>query len=436
MVFMERSYSKNIKPDTKILAMGWVDRIRDLGGLKFFLLRDMHGQMQVTLKKGDAPEKLMGIMAGLSREDCVSVSGTARKSDKAPGGVEIVPENIEVISRSGPLPIEIGDKIETNLDKRLDWRSLDLRNPKNMAIFKIQSALVAGMQDYLMKEGFLQVFTPCMMGAASESGSDVFPVFYYNKEVYLRQDPQLHRQLVIAAGLDRIFDIGPSWRAEPSHTTRHLSEHRGLAPEMAFIKDEHDIIRLEEAVIVAAFKNLTRACKGELELLDKKISIPKTPFPVLKFPDIYDILEKLGKKIPFGEDYDRESELLLGQHVKEKYKSDFFFANRFPFAAKPFYVMRVDDDPQWARSVDMVYKGVEQSSGGQREHRHEKIMEQVKLKKMNPANLEWFTKFFQFGVAPHGGFCLGIERFTQQLLDIKNIREAVLFPRTPERFLP
>jgi len=433
---MERVYSKDIRPDKKVLVMGWVEKIRDLGGLKFFLLRDRTGSVQVTLKKGNVSDSLIKTIGKLSREDCVSVTGAVKESNQAPGGMEIVPEKIEIVSKAKPLPIEIGEKIETNLDKRLDWRSLDLRNPKNMAIFKIQSALVIGMQDYLIKEGFLQVFTPCMMGSPSESGADVFPVFYYNSEVYLRQDPQLHRQLLIAAGFDKIFDLGPSWRAEPSHTTRHLSEHRGMAPEMAFIKDEYDIIKLEEGLIVAALKNIVKTCKNELELLEKKIQIPKTPFPVLRFPEIYNILEKLGKKIPFGEDYDRESELLLGQYVKEKYKSDFFFVNRFPFAAKPFYVMRVDDDPQWARSIDLIYKGVEQSSGGQREHRYEKIMEQAKLKKMNLAHLEWFTKFFQFGVAPHGGFCLGIERFTQQLLDLKNIREAVLFPRTPERYLP
>jgi len=433
---MERIYSSKLRPGKKSLVMGWVDTIRDLGGLKFFILRDRSGPIQVTMKKGSVPDRLMGTVSHLSREDCISVSGMPKKSGKAPGGIEIIPDSIEVITKSSPLPIEIGERIDTSLDKRLEWRSLDLRNPKNLAIFKIQSALVGGMADYLRKEGFLHVFTPCMMGAPSESGSEVFPVVYYSNEVYLRQDPQLHRQLLLIAGFDRIFDLGPSWRAEPSHTTRHLSEHRGMAPEMAFINDESDIIRLEENLVIAALSSVKKNCRAELELLEKKIAIPEKPFPELRFPEIYDILEKLGKKIPFGQDYDRESEMILSKHVREKYGSDFYFVNRFPFAAKPFYVMCIDEEPQWARSVDLVYKGVEQSSGGQREHRYDKIMEQARLKKMNPANIEWFTKFFRYGAPPHGGFCIGIERFTQQMLDIPNIREAVLFPRTPERFLP
>ncbi|MBI4176326.1 MAG: aspartate--tRNA(Asn) ligase, partial [Candidatus Aenigmarchaeota archaeon] len=369
---MERTYSHEVKPGKQYLLKGWVSQIRDLGKLKFFLLRDREGFVQVTLKKGAAHDDLIAFVSTLGREDCVAVLGEAKEAKQAPNGVEIFPERIDMINRAKQLPIEIGEKIETNLDKRLDWRSLDLRSPKNTAIFKIQSALVAGMEEYLGRERFLHTFTPCMMGTPSESGADVFPVFYYNKEVYLRQDPQLHRELLILAGFDKIFDLGPSWRAEASHTTRHLSEHRGMAPEMAFIEDERDIIKLEENVVIAALQSVKKNCSNELELWDKKIAIPERPFPELRFPEVYDILEKLGKKIPFGEDYDRESEQLLSEWVKKKYKSEFYFVNRFPFAAKPFYVMRADDDPRWARSIDLVYKGLEQSSGGQREHRYEK----------------------------------------------------------------
>lgn len=292
------------------------------------------------------------------------------------------------------------------------------------------------MQEWLVKNNYTQVFTPCLMGTASESGSDVFPVIYYNKQTFLRQDPQLHRQLVIAGGFDKIYDIGPSWRAEPSHTTRHLCEHRGVAVEAAFIKDETDTMRIEESMVVSAFKKVSKDCKPELELLDKKIRIPETPFPELRFPDIYDILEKMGKKVEFEDEPDREGELLLAKHVKKKYNHEFFFINRFPFKKKPFYVMRVDEDPRWARSVDMIYRGLEMSSGGQREHRYPQLMKQVKEKKMDVSEVEWFTKFFKYSAPPHGGFCLGLERITQQLLDIKNIRDAVLFPRTPERFIP
>jgi nondiscriminating aspartyl-tRNA synthetase len=432
-----RTYTREVSPGRAVLLKGWVAQLRDLGGLKFFILRDREGIVQVTLKRGESPPALLAAAGRLNREDCVSVQGRARKSGQAPGGLEIVPERIEVISSSEPsLPIDIDGKIETGIDKRHDWRSLDLRSPRNLAIFKIQSKLVEGMQEWLIKNGYLQVFTPCLMGAASEGGADVFPVMYYDKEVFLRQDPQLHRQLLIAAGFDRIYDIGPSWRAEPSHTTRHLCEHRGVAVEAAFIRDEADTMRMEEGVVISALKRVAKDCMPELKILGKKVSIPDTPFPELRFPGIYDILERLGKKLELGDDIDREGEMLLFKHIKKKHNHEFFFINRFPFKKKPFYVMRFDDDPRWARSVDLVYRGVELSSGGQREHRYEKIMQQVKEKGMSPKGVEWFTKFFRYGVPMHGGFCLGIERLTQQLLDIRNIRDAVLFPRTPERFLP
>ncbi len=433
----ERAYTREISPGKTVLLKGWVAQLRDLGGLKFFLLRDSEGLVQVTLKKGESPPALMKVVVGLNREDCVAVRGAVRSAKQAPGGLEIIPDTIGVISRSEPtLPIDIDSKIETGLDKRHDWRSLDLRNPRNLAIFRIQSKLVEGMQDWLIRNGYIQVFTPCLMGAASEGGSDVFPVIYYDKEVFLRQDPQLHRQLVIAGGFDKIYDIGPSWRAEPSHTTRHLCEHRGVAVEAAFIMDETDTMRIEEGLVISGLKRVSMDCKPELEILEKRVKIPDAPFPELRFPRIYDILERLGKKIEFGDEPDREGEMLLFEHVKKKYNHEFYFLNRFPFKKKPFYVMRVDEDPKWARSVDLVFNGVELSSGGQREHRYDKLMQQVREKKMNPGGIEWFTKFFKYGVSPHGGFCLGIERATQQLLDIKNIRDTALFPRTPERFLP
>jgi len=432
---MKREHARNVKPGKKALVSGWVSKVRDLGNIKFFLLRDSSGIVQVTAKKGRSPEKILKQIISLGKEDVVSVEGRAAASKQAPGGREIFPEKITPVSKSAsPLPIDIGEKIETSPDKRLDWRPLDLRNPKNLAIFRIQSSLVHSMQSFLKEQEFLQVFTPCLMGTASESGADVFPVFYFKKEVYLRQDPQLHRELVIAAGFNRIYDLGPSWRAEKSHTSRHICEHRGIAPEMELEKDETDTIRLEENLVVSSLKSLKKNCSEELSLLGKKIQIPEKPFPELRFPKIYEILEKLGKKIPFGEEMDTESERLLGDWVKKKHNSEFFFINRFPYAKKPFYVMKAEG--QWARSVDMIYKGTELSSGGQREHRHSQLIKQIKEKKLSPKSLEWFTNHFKYGVPPLGGFCLGIERFTMKLLDIPNIRDAVLFPRTPDRSLP
>jgi aspartyl-tRNA synthetase len=202
------------------------------------------------------------------------------------------------------------------------------------------------------------------------------------------------------------------------------------------MEDEADMMRCEEAFVAHILKRIEEECEDDLKRLGKSISPPKTPFPELRFPEVYEILAEAGKRIGFGEDYDRESEQILASFVKREYDSDFFFVNRFPFAVKPFYVMRVEEDPRWTRSVDLIYKGLEQSSGGQREHRYERIISQISEKGMNIENLEWFTKFFRYGVPPHGGFCLGVERLIMQLLDLGNVREAALFPRAPERLVP
>ncbi len=429
-------YTNEIKTGEVVLS-GWINKIRDLGRVKFIILRDCEGIAQITFKKGIIKDTLFEVIKGLGQEDIISVRGNVIKRENAPQGVEVIPNEVDVVNKAiRPLPIDISGKIESNLDVRLDWRVLDLRRPETTAIFKIQAKIVEAMMKFLNEKRFLQVFTPCLMGTASESGSEVFPVVYFEKNAFLRQDPQLHRQLLIAAGFEKIYDLGPNWRAEPSHTPRHLCEYRACAVEFAFMLNESDIMRIEEELIIATLKTVRKECQKELYLLGKEVSIPSTPFPEFKFPEVYDILEEFGKKIEYGEDYDRESENILSRYVKEKYGNDFFFVNRFPYKVKPFYVMKVDENPQWARSVDMIYKGLEQSSGGQREHRYKKIIQQIKEKQMNVNSLDWFTKFFKYGVPPHGGFCLGIERFVKQLLDLKNIREGVLFPRAPERLLP
>ncbi len=429
-------YTDEVKTGEVVIS-GWVKKVRDLGRVKFIILRDCKGIVQITFKRGIVTDSLFEIIEGLGQEDVISVRGNVVKRENTPQGVEVIPSEVDIVDKAiRPLPMDISSKIESNLDVRLDWRVLDLRRPETAAIFKIQAKIVEAIMKFLSEKEFLQVFTPCLMGTASESGAEVFPVVYFDKNAFLRQDPQLHRQLLIAAGFDKIYDLGPNWRAEPSHTPRHLCEYRACAVEFAFMVNESDMMRVEEDLIIATLKTVKKECQKELCLLKKEVSIPKTPFPEFKFPKVYDVLEEFGKRIEYGEDYDRESEMILSKYVKDKYGNDFFFVNRFPYKVKPFYVMKVDEEPQWARSVDMIYKGLEQSSGGQREHRYEKIIQQIKEKQMNVNSLEWFTKFFKYGVPSHGGFCLGIERFVKQLLDLKNIREGVLFPRAPERLLP
>lgn len=417
------------KAGTTVTLAGWAQDIRNLGKMLFIILRDKDGLAQLVVKENKEE------LAKLNRESVIAITGKVQAGKSTDFKNETVVGTYEILSEAATLPIEfLKPDIDTTLDKRLDWRCIDLHNPKRAAVFKIQSKLVEGALDWLGKEGFQVVFTPCLMGTPSESGAEMFEVPYFDKKAYLRQDPQLHRQLTVVGGFEKIVDIGPSWRAELSHTIRHLCEHRTIAVEFAFLTDERDTMRIEEQMIVAAFKKVKAECKNELKLLGVDITIPKTPFPEIIFPEVYAILKKLGKKVEFGEDIDMDAEQLLGEYVKKKYKHDFYFLNHFPFKKKPFYVMRHDKD--WARSVDLEYKGMEMSSGGQREHRYEEIMKNIKEKKMSPSSIEWFTKFFKLGAPPHGGFAIGIERLTQQLLGLDNIREAVLFPRDPERLTP
>jgi aspartyl-tRNA synthetase len=431
---IEKMHSQDGKAENKdgVIVFGWLKQIKDLGKIKFLRLRDDTGEIQVTVVKEDY-DKLenQGFdKVKFAKESVLFIRGKVKEGKE---DYEIIPENIELISGSDSvLPISFKD--QANLSKRLDWRCLDLRSKKLQSIMRIQSSIIQSASQHLFKKGFMQVFTPCIMGVASESGSEVFPLIYFDKEAFLRQDPQLHRQLTIAGGFSSIFDIGPAWRAENSHTTKHLCEHRVIAVESAFIKDEYDTMKIEEGIIRSVVEHLNEKCKEDLELHDVELALPREGFPVLKFPEIYEILKQKGKKIDYGEDLDSDSEKILCDYVKEKFGSDFYFINRFPFSKKPFYVMKNDDE--WARSVDLYYKGIELSSGGQREHRYDELMKNVKSKGMKDSDVEWFTKFFKYGVPPHGGFAIGIERLTQSLLGVDNIRDCVLFPRDTERLVP
>ncbi|MBI4151416.1 aspartate--tRNA(Asn) ligase [Candidatus Woesearchaeota archaeon] len=429
----------NITPSSGTVTLnGWVHDLRDLGGVKFLLLRDSTGIIQVTIVTKNMSPEISEIIKHLTPESVISVNGSVQANEKVKSGLEVIPATITLHSLAKPeLPISVTEKaITTGLAKRLDWRCLDLRKLKHQAIFRVQSALLEGMSTYLLNDGFCQVFTPCILGVASESGSEVFPLIYFDREAFLRQDPQLHRQLTIAGGMPKLFDIGPAWRAELSHTNKHLCEHRVCAVESAFINDEFDTMSLEEQVIIAALTNVKKKCAKDLELLGVELTIPTAPFPVLSFPEIYEIVRKRGKKIEYGDDLDSEADKLIWEYVQQELKSEFYFINRFPSRIKPFYVMRNDADPQWARSVDLNFKGLELSSGGQREHRFPQLMENVKRKGMKETEVQWFTQFFEYGVPPHGGFAIGIERLTMSLLAIENVRDCVLFPRDPERLVP
>lgn len=420
----------------KVSINGWVEEIRDKGKIKFLILVSEGKKYQITVKKGVVSDEIFSRVESLTRQSTIHVKGELKEETISKVGNEIIPENIDIINISDPiLPLDPSEKTQADLETKLEWRPLYLRTWKSQVTFRVQSSIVKFAQEFLFNNGFIEVFTPAIIGAPSEGGAEVFEVRYFDRKAYLRQDPQLHRELTVVGGFTKIFEIGPAWRAELSHTPRHLTEHRVIAVEKGFIKDEYDIINLERDLVLYILKRLKEEHEKDLEKLNVEINIP-TKVPVLEFPEIYEILDDFGKHFKFPQDYDRESEELLAKYVKENYDSDLFFVNRFPFAVKPFYVMRYDDEPEYARSVDMIYKGMELSSGGQREHRYEWLVRNIQEKSLNKENLEWFIKHFKYGTCPLGGFAIGIERLTMKILNINNIKEVVLYPRTPERILP
>lgn len=411
---------------------GFVHDIRILSNVIFVIIRNRGGFVQLTIKK-DSP--LFETAQKLKRESVVIAEGEFLPKPIAKIGKEMIPNSIKIVTEPfDKIPVDILERTETSLSVRLDWRPLDLRIPKNRKIFEIESLVLRFAEEYFHKKGFIQVFTPSIIGGISEGGADVFEINYFGKKASLRQDPQLHRQLLMLAGFEKIFEIGPSWRAEKSHTFRHLCEHRNIAAEISFIKNEYDVMKVEEGLIKYITKRIKDAAGEDIKSeFGVEINVP-SKIPVVEFPQVYSIIKDSGIEIKEGEEPNANGELAIGNYAKEKFGTDFVFVNKFPFAVKPFYVMK--DNETYARSTDLLFKGVEISSGGQREHRYEKIKEQISEKGLNPENFKWFTDHFKYGAPTHGGFSIGLERFVMLLLGLQNVREAVAFPRDPERLLP
>jgi nondiscriminating aspartyl-tRNA synthetase len=431
-VDMERVYTGGLKIGSKALVKGWVSQIRDLGGLKFIILRDREGMVQVTVKK-DSPKKIVDVAASLTREDCIAVSGHLKESRQAPGGMEMIPEDMEIVNRAKtPLPIETSDKIITGLDKRFDYRFMDLRNPKVRAIFRVKDIALTKMREFFESKGYVEVHTPVIQAAGAEGGATMFPMVYYKSEAFLRQSPQLYKQMLMASSLDRIYEIGPVFRAEKFHTRRHVSEYLSVDMEMSWIDSEEDVLKITEGLVEHTLKGIKKDCKAELEVFGTHINVPELPFKRLTYDDVIDILNKNGIKKEWGDDLDDPDEKLLGE-IMQKKGLEWYFITKYPSKIKPFYIMM---DGKLSRGMDLDCKGLEIASGGQREHRYEQLVKVMKEKGLDPHKFEFYLSAFQYGMPPHGGFGLGSERLVQQALGLENIKEIILFPRTPERLVP
>ena len=418
MLKLKEKLINELKPGEKVRVSGWVHRIRVLGKLAFVLLKDSTGIIQLVFEK----KRLNNFqeLKVINREDSLFVYGTVIKNEKAPGGKEILVEDFKIVSKAKhPLPLDTDEKTLANLDTRLDYRFLDLRKPNITKIFRIRSEIIQGFREFLLKKGFVEVNTPKIIAAATEGGAELFPIVYYDKEAYLGQSPQLYKQMLISS-LERIFEIGPAFRAEKSHTTRHLSEFTSFDIEAAFFDDD-EIINLEKEMITYALKKV-----GMDDL---------ATFKTITYEKALEILRDIGINIEYGEDLSTEAEKKIGDYFLNE-GVNFVFITKWPFSARPFYVYRERDNLERTRGFDLLFKGLEITSGGQREHNYEQLIRNIEEEGMNPESFSFYLESFKYGVPPHSGFGLGVERFIKQLFDLENIREAALFPRDPERLIP
>src|SRR3989344_1082388 len=422
----------------KVTLCGWVDTIRVQGKIGFLLLRDRYGITQVFLNPELAKE-----FGTLSKESVVLINGEVKKrpdnqvkKEMKTGEIELAASKIEVLSKAEtPLPIEITEETTTNIDKRLDYRFLDLRRNKINTVFRIRSKIATLTSTFFDKEGFVNINTPKITKSGVESGAEEFKIDYFGKKAALAQSPQVYKQMFVMSGLEKVFEIGTIFRAEKSHTTRHLTEFVGIDFEMGFIKDEHDVMDVIERYLKHATKAVSHDCRNELQILGAQVQVPNE-IPRLDISEIRKLLKERGKAVPEDDDLDAEAEKLLGEIVREKFGSEFVFALNYPWAKRPFYHMRPDGNQKGTRSFDLIYRGVEIGTGAQREHRLDILEKQAAEKGIDMAKLQFYRDIFRFGAIPHGGVGLGVDRIVEQMLNLGNIREAILLPRDPDRLTP
>ena len=438
---MKKIFFKDLENyfDKEIEISGFVENIRNIKWVQFLVLRDSTDKVQVTIEKSEEANKEMAdLVNNLTVESTIKVTGTLKKNENVRlRGMEFIPTKIEVTSISdAELPINIHDKEAQLIDQRLDYRWLDLRNEYNFNIFKIQSDLVKYMREYLYNNDFTEIHTPKLIGAASESGSEVFEVKYFDRKAYLAQSPQFYKQMAMASGYDRVFEVAPVFRAENSNTNRHTTEFTGFDLEFAYIDSYRDVMDLEEELLTYALTKLNEKYGEKVKkLYGKEIVVPKVKFPRIKLSDLYAELEKrYDYKIDDSEknDLTTEAERLSYKYAMEEFGSEFIFVTDFPKDKRAFYHMRKNDVPE---GYDLIYRGVEITTGAQREHRYEVLKKQAEEKGLDK-DIEFYLEFFKYGCPPHGGFGLGIDRLTMLVLGIPSIKESMMIFRGPNRLNP
>ena len=429
---MKRTLIRELKPEEHSKISGWALKIRDTKYMVFIVLQDRSGKIQVSLDKKNN-EELVKKLEGVLASSILSFTGKMVLSEYVKdGGKEFLPEDLEILSRSDALPLD-----ETaSIDTRLDYRWIDLRSEKNNLMLKVQAKFVEGMREFLLNNDFTEIHTPKLIGAASESGSEVFEVKYFDRLAYLAQSPQFYKQMAIASGLERVFELAPSFRAENSNTNRHATEFTSLDLEFAYINDYQDVMDMEEDLLIAGLTKVKEAYGKDIkELFGEEVIVPKKPFPRIKLQDLYQELNtRYGYQIPDTDigDMNAETEKLTSKYAMEVYNSEFIFVTDFAKTKRAFYHMRKNDVPE---GFDLIWKGMEITTGAQREHRYDVLKSQAEEKGLGK-DIEFYLEFFRYGCPPHGGFAIGIDRLTMLLLGIPSIKEEMFLFRGPSRLTP
>jgi aspartyl-tRNA synthetase len=428
----ERTYiseAKNLM-DERITISGWVSRSRDLGNIKFLIIRDVSDEIQVTIKKDSLKGTEMAELS-LNREDVISVTGKTQTSDVVHSGIEFIPDFIKVLNKAKqPLPFDLFGEIKTELDTRLNYRFMDFRNPKTSSIFKIQHVLLNQFRNFLIDKRYLEIQPPCIIASASEGGAELFSIPYFEKKAYLAQSPQLYKQMC-AISFEKVFTVTPIWRAEKFDTPTHLNEVRQMDIEQAFANDEI-VMKVLEEVVVHMLKSVKEECKKEVKKLGIKINVPKLPFKRLTYSEIVQILRDDGQDIQWGDDFSKPHE----KRMQDLTGARAFFIKDWPSIQKAFYAMPHKNNPELVHAFDLVFNGIEISSGTQRIHLPALLEEQLIKKGLKPENFTHYIEAFSYGAPPHAGWSIGLERLTMMVTGMNNIRECCMFPRDRNRLVP
>ncbi len=414
---------------------GFLQEYRALGGVAFAVVRDRAGTTQVTLKKGVAAPELFDLLADLPRESVVEVEGTIRRSAKAHRGAELFPTAIRALARAeSPLPLGVVDPVGADLDTRFDHRVLDLRKPEVRAVFELRAALLTAFRDAYRSRGFLEVETPKILRQGAEGGATLFSVDYFGTRAFLAQSPQLYKQMLMGAGFERVFEIGPVFRAEPSDTVRHLTEIGMLDAEVAYLDGPDDLRALLEEIVRDALGRARSALSEQGNRLADGFPDLSAPFPRIPFDTAEEWLGRPGAERDFGS----EDEKAIGARVERELGTPFYFLTDFPTAVKEktFYARRQDENPARTSYFDLEYRGLEIASGGPREHRIDRLLENLHRGGFDPAAFPGYLEAFRFGMPPHGGWGFGLDRIVAALAGLPNVREARLFPRDRYRLDP